>query len=203
MLDPVKQTTIDPEKMKQAISLEMQALGEDSPDSLEFNAERVCKWRTWVFQGLQNVYPGGLKGGQEAPKTFPKVSTYGAIGAWTFKWYAICEHHYAPARMKAFFAYMPQNEIIGVTEVGKLLLHLGQRPILDERVADQFIDQFEEWCHPKGTFICVAGMHFCAIARRLADMDDILYSTAFSGVYSDPLLRMEAMAYAGLCKTPF
>ena len=58
--------------------------------------------------------------------------------------YSICEHHFLPFIGKATFKYIPNEEIIGLSKIPRIIDFLSRKPQLQERLTGEIFDTFRK-----------------------------------------------------------
>lgn len=51
--------------------------------------------------------------------------------------YSYCEHHFVPIIGKAYVAYIPNKQVIGLSKINRLVQYYAKRPQVQERLTIQ------------------------------------------------------------------
>ena len=128
-------TVRDEEKIR-AITEHMrgviEVLGLDANDpNLVETPERVAKMYLEMF--------GGLAEGAEPDITFfPNDEHYKAmVIEKDIPFYSLCSHHFVPFFGHAHLAYIPNEKIVGLSKMPRILEFYARRPQLQERLTEQ------------------------------------------------------------------
>jgi len=106
-----------------------------------------------------------------------------------------CEHHFVAFSGRAFFAYLPNELIVGASKVARLINHLSKRPQIQERLTQNIIDHFCSRIEPLGAMLVMRGIHGCMSHRGVKTGDEAgMITSALHGVFKQPEVRAEGMA---------
>lgn len=168
-----------------------QALGEDCCEALENTADRFARWQINALVEPRKAYD------PERVKLYP-VPENSAVGLITVKVtaYSACEHHYAPAWLKATIGYEPDQHFVGYSKIVKMFKHFACRYTMDERICDQFIQEFVDKVKPKGVGVYLRGKHFCVISRGGVEDDFPMMNALWGSLRTDEQLRREFFGHA-------
>ena len=67
------------------------------------------------------------------------------------EFYSTCEHHMLPFYGKAHVAYIPRDEIVGISKLARLVEIYSRRLQIQERVGMEVADSLMELIRPKGS----------------------------------------------------
>jgi GTP cyclohydrolase IA len=184
-------THVDLQKLEQAQRLMAEALGEDSPEALQNSPDRFARWQKAALVDPRTQYdPDNVKLYPVPPDASVDMVTMKVTA------YSACEHHYAPAWLKATIGYLPGSYYIGYSKLVKMFKHFACNYTMDERICNDFMREFVAKVQPRGAGILLRGKHFCVISRGGNEQDFPMLS-AFSGeMKSDDMLRREFYQHA-------
>jgi len=184
-------TEVDHEKLKQAQKLLAEAFGEDSEEALLRSPERFARWQEAALVAPREAYE------QEDLRLFP-VREDSHVGLVTIKAsaFSACEHHYAPALLKATIGYVPNKSFIGYSKIVKMFRHFACRYTMDERLCNEFLAEFRRTVEPLGVGIVLRGKHFCVISRGGPESDFATITALWGELKTDPQLRSEFYQHA-------
>jgi GTP cyclohydrolase IA len=107
---------------------------------------------------------------------------------------SICEHHLLPFTGKAHIAYLPNQKIVGLGRLPKLVEVLSARPQLQENLTNQIADAINEGLEPRGVIVVLEAVHHCVASRGARQPEANTITMKALGEYSDPVSRQEVMA---------
>jgi GTP cyclohydrolase IA len=79
--------------------------------------------------------------------------------------YSMCEHHMLPFFGRAHVAYLPNNKIIGLSKIPKLVEVFARRLQVQERLTVQVAQTLFEKLKPKGVAVVIEARHMCMEMR--------------------------------------
>ena len=110
-----------------------------------------------------------------------------------------CEHHMAPFLGKAFVAYMPSENVVGISKLARVVEIFAKRLQTQETMTAQICDAITESLAPMGTAVLIDAVHECMSTRGVHHKDVSTVTTQFTGVFkTDADLRNRFMRLAGL-----
>lgn len=108
--------------------------------------------------------------------------------------YSSCEHHWLPFIGKAHVAYIPDEKIIGISKLARIVEIYARRLQVQERMTEQIADCIVEHLNPLGVGVVVEGQHLCMQARGVEKQHSVMATSALRGVFkNDPGTREEFM----------
>lgn len=182
---------VDRTKLESAQRMIADAFGEDSPEALEHSADRFARWQEKALSEPREAYdPDDIR-----LFAVPKANHVGLV---TIKAtaYSACEHHYAPAWLKATIGYVPDGNFVGYSKIVKMFRYFACSYTMDERICNGFIEEFVGKVKPRGVGILLRGKHFCIISRGGLESDFPTITALWGEMKSDSHLRDEFYRHA-------
>jgi GTP cyclohydrolase I len=110
------------------------------------------------------------------------------------EFYSMCEHHMLPFFGKAAVAYLPNDKIIGLSKVARIVDMFARRFQVQERLTNQIADAMEEIMNPHGVAVVMEGSHFCMMMRGVQKQGSSMITSAMRGGFkSNSSTRAEFM----------
>ncbi|MDX1691073.1 MAG: GTP cyclohydrolase I FolE [Acidimicrobiia bacterium] len=110
------------------------------------------------------------------------------------EFYSLCEHHMLPFFGTAAVAYLPNEKIIGLSKVARIVDLFGRRLQVQERLTNQIADAMIEVLDPHGVAVVMEGSHFCMMMRGVQKQGSAMVTSAMRGTFrSDARTRSEFM----------
>ncbi len=165
------------EKIKFHFTEIMKTLGLDlMDDSLKDTPRRVAKmYVNEIFSGLNSA-------------NFPKITTIENKMRYdqmiTIKHIDVisyCEHHFQTIQGHATVAYIPQEKVIGLSKINRIVDFFSRRPQVQERLTKQIADCLEYVLETPHVAVFLSAKHFCVIARGIEDANSETITTDLRG----------------------
>lgn len=96
--------------------------------------------------------------------------------------YSQCEHHILPFFGKAHIGYIPQEEIIGISKLARVLDVFSRRLQNQERITQQVSDYLEQKLNPLGVGVVLECQHLCMKARGVQKQNSVMITSSMKGV---------------------
>lgn len=111
---------------------------------------------------------GGLDPGQ-APEiaTFPHDGQGDLVLVRDMPFHSLCVHHFVPFFGRALVAYLPGDQLLGISAMARLLELYARRPQLQERIGQQLADHIERLVKPRGVAVILEARHLCMEMRGI------------------------------------
>ena len=107
--------------------------------------------------------------------------------------YSLCEHHLLPFTGVAHVAYLPDEKIIGLGRIAKVVETLAARPQLQENLGNEIADAIEAGLSPKGVLVVLEAKHQCVASRGARQPEVETVTSSARGVMQQIEHRQEAM----------
>ena len=109
-----------------------------------------------------------------------------------------CEHHMAPIIGKASIAYLPQDRVVGISKLARVLHGFARRLQVQERLTAQVADCICENLQPLGVAVVIEASHACMTARGVGTPGVMMTTSRMMGVFrDDERSRREVLALMG------
>lgn len=152
---------IDQEKVKQAVKLLLEGIGEDiNREGLADTPDRIARMYEEIYGGMEEDAAGHLK------KTF-HVDNNEMVIEKDITFYSTCEHHLLPFYGKAHIAYIPDGKVVGLSKLARTVEVFAKRLQLQEQLTGQIADALMENLNPKGVLVMVEAEHMCMTMRGI------------------------------------
>ena len=186
--------TIDTGRIEAAVAEILAAIGEDGArPGLESTPQRVAQAYADFFSGLE-VDPQS-----HLVDTIQLAD--GELGELVLlrdlEFRSVCEHHLLPFTGTAHIAYIPNQRVVGLGKLPRVLDTLASRPQLQERLTEEVADALETGLEPLGVLVVLDAVHGCVSARGVRQAKSSTVTMATRGTLSDPVARAEIIALIG------
>ncbi len=110
--------------------------------------------------------------------------------------YSMCEHHMLPFYGHASVGYLPNDKVIGLSKIPRLVDMFARRLQVQERMTQQIASFLEELIKPRGVAVVVEASHLCAAMRGVKKQRTRMVTSAMLGAFRDnPSTRGEFMMH--------
>jgi len=130
--------------------------------------------------------------------TFPNDEGYDELViARDIPFTSVCEHHLLPFIGTAVVAYLPDERIIGLSKLARVVELFARRPQVQERMTIQIAHWLEDNLAPKGVGIVLQAEHTCMTIRGVgARGATTVTSTLLGHLRNDARARAEFLTLA-------
>jgi GTP cyclohydrolase I len=183
-----------PDEVQEAIRTLLRWTGDDpSREGLVDTPSRVARaWKEYC------------RGYDEDPayhlsKTFREVGGYDEIVLLKdIPFQSHCEHHMAPIIGKAHIAYLPRDQVVGISKLARVLHGFAQRLQVQERLTAEVADCIWDNLKPLGVAVVIEASHACMTARGVRTPGVTMVTSRMMGVFrDDDRSRKEVLALMG------
>ena len=163
----------------------------DNPDreGLVETPKRVVKAYEEFFEGYDIDPEEVLK------KTFEEVQGYDdAVIVRNIRVESHCEHHIVPILGVAHVGYIPNNRVVGISKLARVVEIFGKRLQTQETMTAQIADTIQKVLEPKGVAVVVDASHQCMTTRGIHKTESSTITSRMLGAFRDnPETRSEFM----------
>ena len=99
--------------------------------------------------------------------------------------YSLCEHHLLPFFGKCHIAYIPNEKVIGLSKIPRLVDVFSRRLQIQERLTNQIADTIREKIAPLGVAVVIEATHLCMSMRGVEKQNSFAVTSAMLGVFRD------------------
>ena len=109
-----------------------------------------------------------------------------------------CEHHMAPIIGKAAIAYLPQDHVVGISKLARVLHGFARRLQVQERLTAEVANCIWDHLKPRGVAVVIEASHACMTARGVRTPGVVMTTSRMMGVFlDDPRSREEVLKLMG------
>lgn len=167
----------------------MNILGLDlSDDSLKDTPKRVAKmYVKEIFEGLN-------------PEKLPKLSLFENKYGYhqillekNIHFNSTCEHHFLPIVGKAHVAYIPNDKVVGLSKLNRVVKYFAKRPQVQERLTLQIAEYLQNTLNTEHVAVIINADHYCIIARGIEDINSSTVTSEFRGKFQELEMQNKLM----------
>ena len=167
----------------------LKAIGEDpSREGLKDTPRRSAESYKFLTQGYAQTLEDVV-----GDATFP-ADTDGMVIVKDIEMYSLCEHHLLPFYGKVHVGYIPDQIVIGLSKIPRIIDMFARRLQVQERMGQQICDALEEVLGPKGVGVVIEANHLCMMMRGVEKQHSLAVTSHVKGIFkTDPRTREEFM----------
>jgi GTP cyclohydrolase I len=112
------------------------------------------------------------------------------------EFHSFCEHHMLPFSGTAAVAYIPEQKVVGLSKLARLVDLYAKRLQIQERLTQQVANTLQNVIRPKGTGVIMQAKHHCMLCRGVGKQHSSMITSALTGVFKEPAVRQEFLQLA-------
>ena len=112
-----------------------------------------------------------------------------------------CEHHIVPILGKAHIGYIPNNRVVGISKLARIVDVFGKRLQTQETMTSQIANVIQKVLDPKGVAVVIDASHQCMTTRGVHKPESSTVTSAMKGVFKEnAVTRNEFLSFVTLPK---
>lgn len=121
-------------------------------------------------------------------RTFEEVAGYDdMVTVRDIPFYSHCEHHMVPITGRAHVAYLPDNRVLGLSKIARVVDIYARRLQTQESMTAQIAGAIDENLRPRGVAVMIEAEHMCMSMRGIRKQGSSTMTTTFTGDFkTDP-----------------
>ncbi len=164
----------------------LEEVGEETErEGLLKTPERVAKAMQFLTHGY-DLDPVGILNSAKFREDYKQMVIVKDI-----ELYSLCEHHMLPFFGKAHVAYIPNNYIVGLSKIPRIVDAFARRLQVQERLTTQIRDCIQETLQPLGVAVVIEAQHLCMQMRGVQKQNSVTTTSAFTGEFENDKTRSE------------
>ena len=174
-------------KIEQHFKEIMDTLGLDlTDDSLSGTPHRIAKmYVKEIFSGLD-------------PKNRPSVSVFenkydynNVLVEKDILLQSCCEHHFIPFIGKCHVAYIPNEKVVGLSKLNRIVRYYARRPQVQERLTIQIAEDLKKTLNTEDVAVYIEAKHLCVAMRGVEDNQSSTVTSHYSGRFAEGPAKAE------------
>ena len=105
-----------------------------------------------------------------------------------------CEHHFVVIDGLATVGYIPNQKVLGLSKINRIVEYFAKRPQIQERLTEQVFHALQAILETDSVAVVVDAQHYCVKSRGVEDTGSFTVTSKLGGVFkTDSAVRSEFM----------
>ncbi len=171
----------------------LQFIGEDPlRDGLRETPRRVTK-------ALREMTAGYAQDYRVILSTTFDIATDELVLVKDVRFSSLCEHHLLPFVGRAWVGYVPNEKVVGLSKLARLVECFAKRLQVQERLTVQIAEAIMVELDPKGAAVVIEAAHECMGCRGVKQPDARMVTSSMLGLFRDN--QAARLEFLSLCKS--
>lgn len=167
------------ERIEQLAKELLKEIGEDTErEGLKNTPKRIAN-------SFQKIFGGYSKDPKEILTVFDGENYDEMIICKDIDFYSNCEHHMQPFFGKVHIGYIPDQKIIGISKLPRIVEIYSRRLQNQERLTMQIAKALADGLKPKGVGVVIEARHFCMMARGVEKQNTTMTTSFCTGLFKN------------------
>ena len=112
-----------------------------------------------------------------------------------------CEHHFVVIDGLATVGYIPNQKVLGLSKINRIVEYFSKRPQIQERLTEQIYHALQYILETDNVAVVINAQHYCVKSRGVEDVGSSTVTSKLGGCFKvDPSVRAEFMNIVNNCK---
>jgi len=101
------------------------------------------------------------------------------------EFFSMCEHHILPFYGKVHVAYLPNEKVIGLSKIPRIVDMFARRLQVQERLTQEVAETIQNVLEPRGVGVVVEAQHFCMMMRGVEKQHSGTVTSSMLGAFRE------------------
>jgi GTP cyclohydrolase IA len=140
-----------------------------------------------VVRAYEEYFAGYAQSAEdELAKTFEDITGFDDIVlVRDIDFVSHCEHHMAAIIGKAHVAYWPDQKVVGLSKLARVVDIFARRLISQENMTRAIVQSLEKSLQPRGVAVMIEADHQCMSIRGVHKNQSSTVTTTFTGIFKE------------------
>jgi GTP cyclohydrolase I len=112
-----------------------------------------------------------------------------------------CEHHFVVIDGLATVAYIPNQKVLGLSKINRIVEYFSKRPQIQERLTEQIYHALQYILETDNIAVVIDAQHYCVKSRGVEDTGSSTVTSKLGGCFkTDDRVRAEFMSIVNACQ---
>lgn len=177
----------DAQDIKHSLKSILKYIGENP------NREGLKETPNRMIRSWNELFAGYKQDPKDIMTTFQEGTCKEMVVLKDIEFFSTCEHHFIPFFGTVSIGYIPNEKVIGISKLARLVEIYARRLQIQERMTTQIADTLIEFLNPGGVMVVCKAQHLCMKARGIKN-NATMVTSAVRGVFKeDNIVRNEFM----------
>ena len=130
---------------------------------------------------LSSYKDGAMDALKEKLRVFPSEGKQEMVTLSSIPFVSLCAHHMVPFFGEAHVGYIPQQSIIGLSKIPRVVDFFSHKLQVQERMTSEVADFLQEYLDPLAVIVYIEARHLCMEARGVRKVGVVTRTSALRG----------------------
>ena len=176
----IKAKRAEEPELEELVRAMLPYLGEDPErEGLQRTPERVAKAMQFLTSGYKADIPKLINQALYTVKYDEMVIVK------DIEFFSLCEHHLLPFFGKMHVAYLPNDRVLGLSKLPRIVDAFARRLQIQERLTQQVAQTIQDAIEPQGVGVICEARHLCMMMRGVEKQHSGAITSAMLGAFRD------------------